>query len=125
MKFERVLREYWEAEESRDLDAISRYYSEKSTLTVPQYGTLKGWGEICTFYEDSIRQYPMLSVEVVNVYGGEEFKGAIEWRSKFGDSGGGEVWLEGVNCVTVDGDIIDNMKVYYDSVGFHSDTRSG
>lgn len=113
--FERTARRYWAAEETRDIGEVESLYGKDAILSIPEYGCLSGWQEIKRFYENSIMHYPMLSVTISSVFEKTDEQGAIEWRSIFRDANGKEVALSGVNCLVVSGELIKEMRVYYDS----------
>lgn len=114
-EFEDVLRGYWKAEETRDLKEIERWFKRDAVLVVPELGRLGGWAEISSFYAESVARFAALSVCVLNVYRASEQNGAVEWSSVFGGPGIGDVRLTGVNCVVVENQRIQTMRVYYDS----------
>jgi len=67
-KLTKLAREYWNAEESRDINAILSFFSRDARWTGPDGVTLVGHDQIRTFYEKSAAEYPTLSVEVMGSY---------------------------------------------------------
>ena len=80
-KLTKLAREYWTAEESRDINSILSFFSADARWTGPDGVTLVGHDQIRTFYENSAAAYPGLSVEVMRSYG-DKYEGTVEWCAK-------------------------------------------
>jgi len=109
---EEITREYWKAEESRDLDRIMSFFVPDAEWEGPSI-RLRGVDQIRPFYADSAAQYPELSVEVTRVLGGAE-QAALEFRALFRDPQGNERRLRGVNVMRGDGERITSLATYID-----------
>lgn len=114
-----VAESYWQAEMSRDLDAILAHYAEDAELMVPELGLLVGHAAISRFYGPSIERFPKLSVEIGRVIEVGS-AGAIEWSSVHTDHRGNAYPCTGVNVVDVAGDKLQRVHVYYDPTIFSS-----
>ena len=112
-----LAREYWTAEESRDINAILSFFSDDAQWTGPDGVTLIGHAQIRTFYENSARLYPGLTVQIGRTYG-DENEGAIEWIAKLTATDGGVVDLSGVNIMKRSGDKFTHLTAYFDQSAF-------
>ena len=112
-----LAREYWTAEESRDINAILTFFSDDARWTGPDGVTLIGPAQIRTFYENSARLYPGLTVEIGRTYG-DENEGAIEWIAKLTATDGRVVDLSGVNIMKRSGDKFTDLTAYFDQGAF-------
>lgn len=108
-----IAERYWEAEETRNMASILAYYHQDAELVVPETGRLCGHHEIKTFYEASIRRFPILKVEILTGFEDTE-QGAFEWRAAFADHEGRTVILTGVNIIATWKDKFKFVHVYYD-----------
>ena len=80
-KLTKLARDYWTAEESRDIKSILSFFSKDARWTGPDGITLVGHEQIRTFYENSAAAYPKLSVQVMRSYG-DKREGSVEWKAK-------------------------------------------
>lgn len=112
-----LAREYWTAEESRNIDSILSFFDDGAKWTGPDGVTLIGHEQIRTFYENSARLYPGLTVEIGRTYG-DENEGAIEWIAKLTATDGRVVDLSGVNIMKRSGDKFTNLTAYFDQGAF-------
>lgn len=108
-----IAKQYWEAEESRDVNSILAYYHPNAELVAPEVGRLRGHTEIKTFYEASIRRFPSLEVEILRGFEQAD-QGAFEWRATFVDHEDRVVILKGVNIIVTREGKFKSVDVYYD-----------
>ena len=94
-----IAESYWRAECARDTEAVLDHYWPEAEFRSPNARYL-GLDQIRTYYEDSARQFPELSVSIVRdvVIGNV---GAIEWTATLRDRGGRSYNVDGVNVVEV------------------------
>ncbi|MEO3824729.1 SDR family oxidoreductase [Actinomadura sp. B10D3] len=107
-----VARNYWRAEESREIDRILSFFTENAQWQGPG-SDLTGHEEIRSFYEQSIERFPGLRVEVGRVLG-DDREAAIEWTAVFTDREGEHYPLSGVNVMRLEGDRIGSLTTYND-----------
>lgn len=111
-KIERIARAYWQAEESRDIDAILAFFAEDASWNGPG-NALRGIAEIRTFYEASILRFPSLTVNAGRAFG-DECEASIEWSATFRDHAGEAYALDGVNIMRISGNKIVSLTTYND-----------
>lgn len=116
-KLTQLAREYWTAEESRDINAILSFFAADARWTGPDGVTLVGHDQIRVFYENSAALYPGLTVEIGRTYG-DENEGAIEWIAKLTATNGGVVDLSGINIMKRSGDKFTDLTAYFDQGAF-------
>lgn len=109
---EEIARRYWEAEASRDLDAILSFFTPDATWKGPGVD-LRGHDEIRTFYADSAAAFPGLEVEVGRVNGTDD-EAAIEWVAVFTNEKGERFDASGVNIMRREGDRIASLHAFWD-----------
>lgn len=109
---ERIAREYWRAEESRDVDEILSYFTDDAEWIGPAIN-LRGTAEIRGFYEDSAEAFPGLVVTLGRILGGDA-EAAIEWSAVFTDPDGKQFDLSGTNVMKAHGDKIASLVTYHD-----------
>jgi NAD(P)-dependent dehydrogenase (short-subunit alcohol dehydrogenase family)/ketosteroid isomerase-like protein len=109
---EEIARQYWRAEESRDVDAIVEFFTADARWQGPGVD-LRGRDEIGSFYAGSAESFPGLQVEVGRVLGDAD-EAAIEWSAVFTDPAGEQFDLAGVNIMRRDGDRIAALTTYHD-----------
>ncbi len=110
---ELIAREYWHAEESRDLARIMDFFAADAQWHGPGL-RLRGHDEIRAFYAESARQFPYLAVTVERVLTATEDETAVEWSATFRNQAGAERHLSGVNIMSIhDGKII-KLTTYND-----------
>lgn len=110
---ESIARQYWQAEESRDLDRIIDFFTDDAEWRGPRGVHLHGKSEIRRYYAASSLAYPGLEVEVLGVQGDSQ-QAALEWRALFTDPDGRQSTLSGVNVMTRAGDRISSLVTYHD-----------
>lgn len=108
-----VVRSYWTAEESRDIDAVLRYYHPDAELVVPELGRLAGHEEIRKFYAASVARFPGLRVAIDSELADGD-RGVFEWSSVFTDHAGRQWPSNGVNVIRVSDGKFSSVHVYYD-----------
>jgi ketosteroid isomerase-like protein len=112
-----LAREYWTAEESRDISAILEFFSEDARWTGPDGVTLVGHTQIRTFYENSAALYPGLTVSIMRTYG-DEHEGAVEWSANLTAPDGRVLHLNGINIMKRSGDKFTDLTAYFDQSAF-------
>lgn len=103
---------YWQAEESRGMEAILNFYHSDAELVVPGMGRLVGHSEIRRFYEPSIKRFPSLKVGITRGIEHAEV-GAFEWEAIFTDHGGQVTISRGANIVAIKDGKFQSVHVYY------------
>lgn len=104
---------YWAAECRRDIDAVMEHYHEDGTYEGPD-GLRRGRGEIRPGYEEHMRLYPGLEVEIVREFPAGDWS-ALEFDAVFIDHAGQRFGVKGVNVVHVrDGKFV-SVRSYEDS----------
>ena len=116
-KLTQLAREYWTAEESRDINAILSFFAADARWTGPDGVTLVGHDQIRVFYENSAAAYPKLSVEIMRSYG-DENEGSVEWSAKLTAPDGRVLNLGGVNIMKRSGDKFTDLTAYFDQGAF-------
>ena len=107
-----VLRSYFAAEETRDVDAIMEHFSEDAVFTSP-VDVRRGLDEIRPFYEDARERFPSLKVTIRTGFD-NGVEAVAEWEAVLNGPGRPELVLNGVNVAKViDGKIVD-CRSYYD-----------
>jgi ketosteroid isomerase-like protein len=107
-----VAESYWKVECQRDLKAILAHYHEDAIMQPPGQ-VLHGHSEIRTFYEDSIRRFPVLEVKIVHeIRLGDE--AAIEWDAAVTDHHGVRYPFTGVNIIKVEDGKFRYVRAYFD-----------
>lgn len=107
-----VAESYWNVECQRDLEAILAHYHQDAIMQPPGQ-VLRGHAEIRTFYEDSIRRFPTLEVEIVHeVRSGDE--AALEWSAAVTDHQGIRYPFTGVNIIKVEDGKFRYVHAYFD-----------
>lgn len=109
---EEIARRYWQAEASRDLDAILGFFTPNAEWRGPGID-LRGHDEIRTFYADSAAAFPRLEVEAGRVNGNDD-EAAIEWIAVFTNAAGRRFGASGVNIMRRDGDKIASLHAFWD-----------
>lgn len=107
-----LAREYWRAEESRDIERILEFFTTDATWIGPGVHHV-GHDELRRFYEDSARRFPELRVTVGRAIGTAE-EAAIEWTAVFVDAAGREYSAAGVNLMTERDGLISSLTTYND-----------
>ena len=107
-----VAESYWRVECERDLQKILAHYHEDAVMQPPGQ-ILHGHAEIRTFYEDSIRRFPILEVAIVHeVRQGNE--AALEWEAAVTDHSGRRYPFTGVNIIRVEDGKFRWVHAYFD-----------
>lgn len=108
-----IARAYWDAEITRDLDAIMAFYRDDATFVAPGWN-LQGHDAIRGFYANASDLYPGLEVAIVHetTSGAES---ACEWQSVLITSAGIRYPLRGINCMTVIGGKFAVVRSFYDT----------
>ena len=107
-----VAESYWRVECERDLAKILAHYHEDAVMQPPGQ-VLRGHEEIRTFYEDSIRRFPVLEVAIVHeVRQGDE--AALEWQAAVTDHAGRRYPFNGVNIIRVEAGKFRSVHAYFD-----------
>lgn len=108
-----VARAYWDAECTRDLAATLAYYHEDAVVYPPDGSRLVGHTQIATFYEQEMKDYPGLEVNIVHdVTSGAE--AALEWTAVLIDHAGVRHPIRGVNLVRVRDGKFEWVRAYFD-----------
>lgn len=114
-----VAESYWRVECQRDLQKILDHYHEDAVMQPPGQ-VLRGHPEIRTFYEDSIRRFPILEVAIVHeVRQGNE--AALEWDAAVTDHSGRRYPFTGVNIIRVEDGKFRSVHAYFDPSVLPSD----
>jgi len=116
-KLTKLAREYWTAEESRDIKAILSFFSKDARWTGPDGVTLVGHDQIRTFYENSAAAYPLLSVEIMRSYG-DKHEGTVEWKAKLTAPDGKVLDLSGVNIMKRKRNKFTELTAYFNLGAF-------
>ena len=116
-KLTKLARDYWTAEESRDIKSILSFFSKDARWTGPDGITLVGHEQIRTFYENSAAAYPKLSVQVMRSYG-DKREGSVEWKAKLTAPDGKVLDLSGVNIMKRKGKKFTHLTAYFDLGAF-------
>jgi ketosteroid isomerase-like protein len=107
-----VAESYWRVECERDLAKILAHYHEDAVMQPPGQ-VLRGHEQIRTFYEDSIRRFPILEVAIVHeVRQGNE--AALEWQAAVTDQAGHRYPFNGVNIICVEDGKFRSVHAYFD-----------
>jgi len=107
-----VAESYWKVECERDLQQILAHYHADAVMQPPGK-VLRGHAEIRTFYEDSIRRFPILEVTIVHeVRQGNE--AALEWEAAVTDHAGRRYPFKGVNVLQVEDGKFRWVHAYFD-----------
>lgn len=108
-----VAESYWAAECRRDVAALLDHYRADAVVQPPSGPALCGHAEIATFYEDEIRDYPGLEVQIVHeIRDGDE--AALEWEAVLTDHDGRRHPFRGVNVVRVRDGKFEWVRAYFD-----------
>ncbi len=107
-----VAESYWEAECTRDVEAVLAHYHHDAIMQPPgQY--LVGHEQIRLFYEDSVKRFAGLEVKIVHeVRNGND--SAIEWDAVLIDYQGVRHPLKGVNIIRVEDGKFRYVHAYFD-----------
>lgn len=109
---DQVLRSYFAAEMTRDVDAIMAHFSEDAVFTSP-VDVRRGHDEIRPFYEDAGERFPSLKVTIRTGFD-NGVEALAEWEAVLDGPGRPQLVLNGVNVAkVVDGKIVD-CRSYYD-----------
>lgn len=108
-----VLRSYFAAEMTRDVDAIMEHFASDAKFTNP-VEVLRGHGEIRPFYEDSCARFPTVRVTVVTGLD-DGFDAVAEWEAVLISPSGEELKLKGVNVARIVEGRIHDLRAYYDA----------
>src|SRR6478609_6240552 len=107
-----LARRYWDAEESRDLDAILDFFTPDAVWSGPS-GTVQGRDAIREFYAASAARFPGLEVRMGAVLG-DDREAAISWEATFRDHTGRTFPLAGVNLFTVEDGRFSRLTTFND-----------
>lgn len=110
---EQVAREYWRAEESRDLQRIMSFFAADAEWNGPGV-RLRGHDQIRGFYAESARQFPGLAVSVGRVMTASSGETSLEWSAVFTDPAGRTRDLSGVNIMRTEDGLITSLTTYND-----------
>ncbi|WP_448002149.1 SDR family oxidoreductase [Agromyces bauzanensis] len=110
---EDIARRYWKAEESRDIAAITAFFTDDAEWRGPRGVSLRGREEIASYYRASAEAFPGLEVTVGRVSGGPD-EASIEWSAVFRNPAGEVSHLTGVNLMKREGDRISSLTSYHD-----------
>jgi ketosteroid isomerase-like protein len=94
-----VSESYWAAECRRDIDAVMEHYHADGTYEGPD-GLRHGLAEIRAGYDEHVRLYPGLAVEIVQEFARGD-SAALEFDAVFVDRAGKRYRVRGVNVVHV------------------------
>ena len=116
-----VARAYWDAECTRDLAATLAYYHDDAVVYPPDGTKLVGHAQIATFYQQEMKDYPGLEVEIVHdVTNGPE--ASLEWAAVLIDHDGIRHPIRGVNVVRVRDGKFEWVRAYFDpALGLRSE----
>lgn len=107
-----VLRSYFAAEMTRDVDAIMAHFSEEAVFTSP-VDVRRGHDEIRPFYVDAGERFPSLHVTIRTGFD-NGVEAVAEWEAVLEGPDRPKLVLNGVNVAkVVDGKIVD-CRSYYD-----------
>jgi ketosteroid isomerase-like protein len=108
-----VIRNYFAVECKRDVDDVMALYAPDAVLKTPD-ATRIGRAQIRPFYEDAVTRFPQLRTTVVKTV--EEGDWVVaEWDAIMVGPSGDELHLDGINLVRVEGDLIAEVRGYYDT----------
>jgi ketosteroid isomerase-like protein len=106
-----LARAYWDSEESRDIDRILAHFTPDATWSGPE-ARYRGVTEFRLFYEDSIAQFPQLSLTILETLG-EPSRAALRWTAILTSLDGVSQRLDGVNFMTFDGGLITDLATFF------------
>jgi ketosteroid isomerase-like protein len=107
-----VSESYWAAECRRDINAVMDHYHPDGTYEGPD-GLRRGHANIRAAYEEHMRLYPGLEVEIVQEFPHGD-RSALEFDAAFIDTAGKRYRVRGVNVVHVrDGKFV-SVRSYED-----------
>ena len=109
---EQIARSYWQAEASRDIEAILAFFTPDATWRGPGLD-LRGHEQIGAMYAASAEAFPGLEVEVGRAFGDDD-EAAIEWSAVFTDPAGKRIPANGVNVMRREGDRIASLDANWD-----------
>lgn len=119
MRIEEIARSYWDAEAGRDIDRVLEHFAENAVWIGPGL-ELHGHEEIKRYYLPSFERFPLLEVDVVQVFGSDDHA-ALEWSAAFRTHEAADpVPLRGVNLMRGDGQHITELRAYFDTAGLSS-----
>lgn len=105
---------YWAAECSRDADAVVEHYHADATYEVPDGILLRGHEAIRAAYEEHMRLFPRLEVDIIREYPLGD-RSALEFDAIATDPVGVRHRIRGVNVVHVrDGKFL-SVRSYEDA----------
>jgi ketosteroid isomerase-like protein len=107
-----IAREYWDSEESRDVERILRHFVPDAKWRGPGR-TSVGHFQIREFYDDSVAAFPHLIVRILGSYGSDH-EAAVEWCAALTDTDGQFHELHGMNLMECDGNRIVSLITYFD-----------
>jgi uncharacterized protein (TIGR02246 family) len=112
LAIEQIARDYWDAEESGDVERILGHFLPDATWRGPGR-TATGHAEIRGFYEEMSAAYPGLTVRIQRVLGTDE-RACLEWCAAFVDAEGRFHELHGVNIMEGRDGKIASLTAYFD-----------
>jgi uncharacterized protein (TIGR02246 family) len=107
-----IARRYWQAEASRDVEAILAFFTPDATWRGPGID-LCGHEQIAAMYAASAREFPGLEVEVGRALGDDD-EAAIEWSAVFTNRQGTRIPANGINVMRREGDRIAALDAKWD-----------
>jgi ketosteroid isomerase-like protein len=107
-----VSQSYWAAECRRDIDGVMDHFHPEATGAGPD-GVRNGHQEIRHGYEQNMRAYPGLEVEIVQEFPRGHWS-AIEFDPVLIDAGGRRYRVRGVNVVHVKDGKFVSVRSYED-----------
>lgn len=116
-KLTKLARQYWNAEESRDINSILSFFTADAKWIGPDGKVLTGHDQIRTFYESSAAAYPDLSVQVMRSYGNRNC-GTVEWSAKLTAPDGQVLHLSGINIMKRKKDKFIELTAYFNLSAF-------
>lgn len=108
-----VSESYWAAECRRDVDAVMQHYRPDGIYEGPD-GVRRGEVDIRGAYEEHMRSYPGLEVEIVREFPRDDWS-ALEFVAVFIDAAGNRYRVKGVNVVHVQDGRFVSVRSYEDS----------
>ncbi len=112
-----LLREYWDAEEARDVDRVLTFWDDDGEFVDRLGGVLRGHEALRSFYTASFERFPRASVTLRQVIGTPR-SAAVQYNATLWDVGGQPYDVRVVVIVSCSRHRITRLESYFDSAAF-------
>ena len=112
MDHKRILSDFFDAMNRRDLEKMGTLFTEKTVFHFPKTQPLLGKERILKFFKILFRQYPELIFDVQRVIV-QENQAAIHWTNKGQNRKGEPYENEGVTLLEMEGSKILSMSDFF------------